>query len=118
MLLFLQEIHKLTFKLQRTANENAAERSIYRRPDHQKYTLSRHIEFCKADRTTRKLTLQDRICRSFLHGFAHVSMVGFLHPSFSLRDINVTLGLLLSRGHVIWRGSVSVSVHCQGSKTE
>ena len=98
----------MTFKLQGTANENAAERSIYRRPDHQKYTLSRHTEFCKADRTTRKLTLQDRICRSCLHGFAHVSKVGFLHPSFSLRDINVTLGLLLSRGHVIWRGSVSV----------
>ena len=32
-------------------------RRIYKRPDQQKYTLGRHIEFCKADRTTRKLTL-------------------------------------------------------------
>ena len=50
---------KLTFKLQRTANEYAAKCRIDRRPEQQKYTLSRHTEFCKADRTTLKLTLQD-----------------------------------------------------------
>ena len=50
---------KLTFKLQRTTNKYAAKRRIYKRPDQQKYTLSRHTEFCKADRTTWKLTLQD-----------------------------------------------------------
>ena len=44
--------HELTFKLQRTANEYAAKRRIYKRPDQQKYTLSRHAEFCKTDRTT------------------------------------------------------------------
>ena len=49
----------LTFKPQMTANEYAAKRRIYKRPDQQKYTLSRHTEFCKADRTTWKLTLQD-----------------------------------------------------------
>ena len=48
------------------------------------------------------------VCGPFLHGFAHVSKVDFVHPIFSLRDINVTLGLLPSRGPVIWRGSVSV----------
>ena len=53
-------------------------------------------------------SLIDQICCSFLHGFAHVSKVGFVHPIFSLCDINVTLGLLSSRGHVIWRDSVSV----------
>ena len=52
-------ISKLTFKSQRTANEYAAKRRIYKRPDQQKYTLSRHTEFCKADRTTWKLTLRD-----------------------------------------------------------
>ena len=51
--------HKLTFKLQRTANEYAAKPWIYKRPDQQNHTLSRHTEFCKADRTTWKLTLQD-----------------------------------------------------------
>ena len=56
------------------------------------------------------LNFIDPICRSFLHGFAHVSKVGFVHPTFSLRDINVTLGLLPSRGYVIWRYSVSVWV--------
>ena len=44
--------NKLTSKLQRTANEYAAKRRIYERPDQQKYTLSGHTEFCKADRTT------------------------------------------------------------------
>ena len=39
--------------------------------------------------------------------FAHVPKVGFAHPTFSLRDINVTLGLLPSRGIVMWRGSVN-----------
>ena len=49
----------MTFKLQRTANEYAAKCRIDRRPEQQKYTLSRHTEFCKADRTTLKSTLQD-----------------------------------------------------------
>ena len=44
--------YKLTFKVQRAANEYAAKRGIYKRPDQQKYTLSRHTEFCKADRAT------------------------------------------------------------------
>ena len=44
--------NKLTSKLQRTANEYAAKRRIYERPDQQKYTLSGHTEFCKADGTT------------------------------------------------------------------
>ena len=35
-----------------TANEFAAKRRICKRPDQQKYTLSRHTEFCKAERTT------------------------------------------------------------------
>ena len=60
----------------------------------------------------------DPICCSFLHGFAHVSKVGFVHPIFSLCDINATLGLSPSRRHAMWRGSVSVGVECQGSKTE
>ena len=46
------ESKKLTFKLQRTVNEYAAKRRIYKRPGQQKYTVSRHTEFCKADRTT------------------------------------------------------------------
>ena len=44
--------YKLTFKMQRTANEYAAKSKIYKRPDQQIYTLSRHSEFCKADRAT------------------------------------------------------------------
>ena len=58
----------------------------------------------------------DPICRSFLHGFARISKVGFVHPIFSLWDINVTLGLLSSRWHVIWRDSVSVWVHVRALK--
>ena len=60
----------------------------------------------------------DPICCSILLGFPHISKVGFVHPKFSLRDINATLGLLPSRRHVMWRGSVSVGVKCQGPKTE
>ena len=60
----------------------------------------------------------DPACCLFLHGFAHVSKVGFVHPIFSLWDINVTLGLLpsVARGHVIWRDSVSVWVHDRALK--
>ena len=58
----------------------------------------------------------DPICCSFLHGFAHVSKGGFVHPIFSLWDINVTLRLLPPRGHVIWRDSVSVWVHVKALK--
>ena len=43
----------LWFKLWRAANEYAAKHRIYKRPDKQKYTLSRH----KADRTTWKICM-------------------------------------------------------------
>ena len=46
--------NQLTFKPQMTANQYAAKRRIYKRPDQQKYTLSRNTEFSKADRTTWK----------------------------------------------------------------
>ena len=48
----LYKIRKLRFKRQRTANDYAVKRRIYKRPDQEKYTLSRHTEFYKADRTT------------------------------------------------------------------
>ena len=60
----------------------------------------------------------DPICCSILLSFLHISKVGFVHPKFSLRDINATLGLLPSRRHVMWRGSVSVGAEGQDSKTE
>jgi len=60
-------------------------------------------------------SFKDPICCSFLHGLAHVSKVRFVHPIFSLRDIKATLGLFPSRKHVMWRGSVSVGVKCEGS---
>ena len=34
---------------------------------------------------------------------------------FSLRDINLTLGLLPPRRHVVWRDSVDVGVESSGS---
>ena len=40
------------------------------------------------------------------------------NSSFSLRDINLTLGLLLPRGHVVWRDSVSVRSSRPGLKSE
>ena len=46
--------NQLKFKPQMTANQYATKRRIYKRPDQQKYTLSRHTEFSKADRTTWK----------------------------------------------------------------
>ena len=58
----------------------------------------------------------DPICCSILLGFPHISKVGFVHPKFSLRDINATLGHLPSRRHVMWRGSVSVGVHVRALK--
>ena len=60
----------------------------------------------------------DPICCSFLLGFSHISKVGFVHPKFSLLDINATLELLPSRRNVMWRGSVSVEVKGQDSKTD
>ena len=48
----LYKTKKLRFKLQRTANDYAVKRRIYKRPDQEKYTLSRHTDFYKADRTT------------------------------------------------------------------
>ena len=45
----------------------------------------------------------------FLHGSGHVFEVGFSSILyFSLQDINLTLGLLPCRRHVIWRDSVRV----------
>ena len=52
--------NKLTFKLQRTANEYAAKRRIYKRPDQQKYTLSRH----KVNFHVVRSALQNSACLS------------------------------------------------------
>ena len=39
-------------------------------------------------------------------------------PLFSLRDINLTLGLLPPRRHVVWRDSVGVESYRSGLKSE
>ena len=52
--------NKLTFKLQRTANEYAAKRRIGKRPDRQKYTLSRH----KVNFHVVRSALQNSVCLS------------------------------------------------------
>ena len=45
----------------------------------------------------------------FLRGSVNVFEVGFGQSFiFSLQDINLTLGLLPSRRHLIWRDSVGV----------
>ena len=40
----------------------------------------------------------------------------FVNSLFSLRDINLTLGLLPPRGHVVWRDSVGVKSSGSGLK--
>ena len=52
-----------------------------------------------------------------MHGSVHVFKVGFgQFFMFYLRDINLTLGLLLHRRHVVWRDSVGVEGSRSGLK--
>ena len=51
------------------------------------------------------------VCPEFEVGFGQ----SFI---FSLRDINLTLGLLPSRRHVVWRNSVSAESSKLGHKSE
>ena len=44
--------------------------------------------------------------------------LGLANSSFSLRDINLTLGLLPPRRHVVWRDSVGVKSSGSGLKSE
>ena len=60
----------------------------------------------------------DPICRNFcmvLSMFYRLVLANFL---FSLRDINLTLGLLPPRRHVVWRDSVGVESSRSGLKSE
>ena len=60
-----------------------------------------------------------RRCSYFDLGLPVVSEVGFgQFFIFSLRYINVTLGLLPPRGHVVWRDSVGVESSRSGLKSE
>ena len=54
----------------------------------------------------------------FLHDFVHVFAFGFgqFFIFFSLRDSNLTLGLLPPRRHVLWRDSVGVESSRSGLK--
>ena len=52
------------------------------------------------------------------HGYVHVLNVGLAYPLFSLRDVNLTLGLLPLRRHVVWRDSVGVEGSRSGLKSE
>ena len=46
------------------------------------------------------------------HGFVHVFEDDFGRSfSFSIRDIDLTLGLLAFRRHVVWRDSVGVEFY-------
>ena len=54
----------------------------------------------------------------FLHGSGHVFEVGFSSILyFSLQDIDLTLGLLPCRKHVIWRDSAGVGSSRLGLKS-
>ena len=60
----------------------------------------------------------DHICRNpgmVLSMFYRLVSANFL---FSLRDINLTLGLLPPRRHVVWRDSVGVESSRSGLKSE
>ena len=60
----------------------------------------------------------DPICRNscmVLSMFYRLVLANFL---FSLRDINLTLGLLPPRRHVVWRDSVGVESSRSGLKSE
>ena len=47
-----------------------------------------------------------------LHGFVHAFEVGFCKSfKFSIGDIDLTLGLLACRRHVVWRDSVGVEFY-------
>ena len=47
-----------------------------------------------------------------LHGFVHAFEVGFCKSfKFSIGDIDLTLGLLAFRRHVVWRDSVGVEFY-------
>ena len=52
----------------------------------------------------------------FLHGSVHVIRLVWPIFVFSLRDINLTLGLSAPRRHVVWRDSVGVESSGSGLK--
>ena len=48
----------------------------------------------------------------------HFIVLKIANPLFSLRDINLTLGLMPPRRHVVWRDSVGVEISRSGLKSE
>ena len=50
----------------------------------------------------------DPICRNFCMVLSMFFRLVLANSLFSLRDINLTLGLLPPRRHVVWRDSVGV----------
>ena len=56
----------------------------------------------------------DPICRNFCMVLSMCLRLVLANYLFSLRDINLTLGLLPPRRHVVWRDSVGV----EGSRSE
>ena len=60
----------------------------------------------------------DPICRNFCMVLSLCLMLDLADYLFSLRDINLTLGLLPPRRHVVWRDSVGVRSSRSGLKSE
>ena len=58
------------------------------------------------------------ICCNFCMVLSMFFRLVLANPLFSLRDINLTLGLLPSRRHVVWRDSVGVRSSRLGLKSE
>ena len=60
----------------------------------------------------------DLICCDFCLVLSMFFRLVLANSLFSLRDINLTLGLLPPRRHVVWRDSVSVESSSSGLKSE
>ena len=60
----------------------------------------------------------DPICRNFYMVLSMFYRLVLANSLFSLRDINLTLGLLPPRRHVVWRDSVGVESSRSGLKSE
>ena len=60
----------------------------------------------------------DAICPNFGMVLSMVFRLVLANSLYSLRDINLTLGLLPPRRHVVWRNSVGVQSSGSGLKSE
>ena len=87
-------------------------------PGYSKKSNNQEVHSPRTSISVEIVSARQPICRNFCMVLSMFFRLVLANSLFSLRDVNLTLGLLPPRRHVVWRDSVGVRSSRSGLKSE